>query len=958
MKTANASKFSKNAWLNAVVKQFVQMSHPEWSAVKRVVEGSLVSLVFLLAACGGDGTTENITQINQMGMDVVASVDDLPKCEKSNEGEQALVKGESSVRVCVDGKWFATASNGGDMPDFSCSTKELKDKSGLKIICNGDSIGVVLNGSKGADGKQGIQGEKGTDGTNGTNGKNGDDGAGCVVTEQTDSYVNIKCGDKNLTLNLGEGDGAVSVDTSGLDSEKVAVSLDTLSGVSQKGPFLKGSTVFLYELSDGRTLKQTNGNFVSEIMSDDGRFGFTARNLMSQYALIMVDGKYRNEVTGDPTTTTIRLQAYTDVLSRKKANVNLLTHLEKNRVYYLVTQAKKRFKVAKHMAQMEILDAFYIDTTGINKSSEDLNVFGSSDADAALLAISILLQRDSSETELSVLLTGMASDMEKDGLWNDSAKRAEIAEWAATMDSSFSVSESKLDEFRSHVEGWGLGDGNVPDFEKYIRKFWSKELGLGVCDDKDNPIGTVKNVSNPKAFKYYASSYFDAKNKVRFICDDASLSRWRAATDVEKDTYQWEAGEDGQIKTGDVTKTQKYDYDGVLKAWRDATPQEAVFGGCTEALEADLTHNIGNYEGSWYICKNRWWTWIDGITADTLNWGQSKDGDLKKGDHTNTFYKYDVALGAWVTATQNDTTLELRGCTSKRTGEIDQSPTNDIYYVCKNMDWQEALEIDYDTYGEMCSADSVGKIVSGVVTVTNKYYCTANGWVSLMGGWSWDIPKEARLNPEKAYGTMTDSRDHKVYKTIQIGDQVWMAENLNYADSNKTPSLLKRSWCYNDNAENCAVAGRLYTWAAAIDSVKLATDADNPQDCGLGKTCTLPAKVQGICPPGWHLPTETEWETLFTAVGELSTAGKILKSQSGWNSNGNGTDALGFSALPAGIRQDDGSFFDVGKEVYFWSLTESSNDHAFNMYLFNDVDNVNWYNNNKGYGYSVRCVQD
>ena len=140
--------------------------------------------------------------------------------------------------------------------------------------------------------------------------------------------------------------------------------------------------------------------------------------------------------------------------------------------------------------------------------------------------------------------------------------------------------------------------------------------------------------------------------------------------------------------------------------------------------------------------------------------------------------------------------------------------------------------------------------------------------------------------------------------------------------------------------------------------MKLATDADNPQDCGLGKTCTLPAKVQGICPPGWHLPTETEWETLFTAVGELSTAGKILKSQSGWNSNGNGTDALGFSALPAGIRQDDGSFFDVGKEVYFWSLTESSNDHAFNMYLFNDVDNVNWYNNNKGYGYSVRCVQD
>jgi len=71
-------------------------------------------------------------------------------------------------------------------------------------------------------------------------------------------------------------------------------------------------------------------------------------------------------------------------------------------------------------------------------------------------------------------------------------------------------------------------------------------------------------------------------------------------------------------------------------------------------------------------------------------------------------------------------------------------------------------------------------------------------------------------------------------------------------------------------------------------------------DCGYGKICTIPAKVQGICPDGWHLPTRTEWNALFTEVGGKSTAGKILKSQTGWD--GNGTDEYGFSALPAGGR--------------------------------------------------------
>ena len=225
-------------------------------------------------------------------------------------------------------------------------------------------------------------------------------------------------------------------------------------------------------------------------------------------------------------------------------------------------------------------------------------------------------------------------------------------------------------------------------------------------------------------------------------------------------------------------------------------------------------------------------------------------------------------------------------------------------------------------------------------------------------GWSWDVPKEARLNPEIAYDSMTDPRDGQIYKTVKIGDQVWMAENLNYADSIKTPSLIGKSWCYANKAENCAVTGRLYTWTAAIDSVKLATDADNPQDCGSGKECTLPDTVQGICPPGWHLPEKKEWDTLLTKVGGEATALKVLKSQTGWFHDGNGSDDVGFSALPAGDRINNGNFFDIGKLAGFWSASETDYNYAkaLDLGYCSNYAALGYYY--KGYGFSVRCLKD
>ena len=555
------------------------------------------AIAFILSACGD--TVENV---NQMGMDVVDSVADLPKCNDKNEGELAYVKGEPSARICVEGEWFATKADEGSSaaPDFSCKTEELKDGSGVKIVCNGDSIGVVLNGEKG---------------------EAGENGKGCDVAEYADSLVTIVCGDKSITMNLGAG--SISVGTFVPDSEKVAISLDSLAGYSQKGPFLKGSTVYLYELSDGRTLKQTNGNFTSIITRDDGRYKFTARDLASQYAMVVVDGNYRNEVTGKPSNASIRLRALTDMRKRSNVNVNLLTHLEFDRVYYLVTREHKTVKQAKKQAQAEIFNAFHIDTTGIESSAEDLDVFGKTDADAALLAISIMLQGDGSETDLSVLLTEIANDMETDGKWDgpgsDSVKAA-LADAAMSNDE-----QGKLVKYRSNVSDWALST-TVPDFEKHIRRFASIENGLGLCGSDSTPVGTVKNVSNPKSKKYYVEKYTDvtgAGGKIRFTCVDADSAKWRKAIDIEKDTMSWGAGEfDGEVRKGQINQTIYYIYETSKRAWRNATLSEKDNYDYIRNRKwddgTDGETRKGSVSGATYIWKSN--KWVNGELFFDMPW--------------------------------------------------------------------------------------------------------------------------------------------------------------------------------------------------------------------------------------------------------------------------------------------------------------------------------------------------
>ena len=209
-----------------------------------------------------------------------------------------------------------------------------------------------------------------------------------------------------------------------------------------------------------------------------------------------------------------------------------------------------------------------------------------------------------------------------------------------------------------------------------------------------------------------------------------------------------------------------------------------------------------------------------------------------------------------------------------------------------------------DLSGSSSSSDNTTNSCAGVESSSSATSSSASDLVSSgeessssVGEFDWSIPKEAYLNPDISYGEITDARDGQVYKTVKIGNQTWMAENLNYADSVKTPSLLGHSWCHDNDPKKCKVAGRLYDWAAAIDTEKLYDDGDGI-DCGIGAYCEVPDNTQGICPDGWHLPKSAEWKTLLAAAGTEN-----LKSQWGWLDDEAGTDSVGFSAVAYGCRK-------------------------------------------------------
>ena len=218
------------------------------------------------------------------------------------------------------------------------------------------------------------------------------------------------------------------------------------------------------------------------------------------------------------------------------------------------------------------------------------------------------------------------------------------------------------------------------------------------------------------------------------------------------------------------------------------------------------------------------------------------------------------------------------------------------------------------------------------------------------------------------YGSVKDDRDGQTYKTVKIGSQWWMAENLNYAYLQPTAEEDSSSFCYDNLPENCEKYGRLYLWSAMMDSAGVFPENTKTKGCGRGVECDVSETVRGVCPKGWHVPDESEWWTLRDAldafsivendsVDEIHYWGDKLKTTSGW-SDKNGTDEYGFSALPGGFAWviDPISYqSSLGTYGRFWSTYELGDCCGVFLNLFTGamLDYLT-----KSFANSIRCLKD
>ncbi len=204
----------------------------------------------------------------------------------------------------------------------------------------------------------------------------------------------------------------------------------------------------------------------------------------------------------------------------------------------------------------------------------------------------------------------------------------------------------------------------------------------------------------------------------------------------------------------------------------------------------------------------------------------------------------------------------------------------------------------------------------------------------------------------------TDSRDGNVYKIVEIGTQVWMAENLKYlpevvgpaTGSSTSPHYYVFGYSGNDVVEAKAsqiysIYGVLYNWSAAVGS----------QGSSKG------SNVQGVCPDGWHLPDDYEWEQLIDYLGGKDVAGGKLKESGYWHwnmPNAGATNESGFSARAGGRRNMGGNMFFLNQFGFWWAANETTDNRGRSISMSSDSSNVVNNVTSKEMGFSVRCIRD
>ena len=767
--------------------------------------------------------------------------------------------------------------------------------------------------------------------------------------------------------------------TAGTDEQSegiVAIKNLDIAGVSQKGPFVKGSAVTVQGI-DCKTMKLTGESFEGTVKNDKGEFTVDNVTLSSSCAVFEVTGNYFNEVTGKKTKDKLTLRALTNLKDRKNVNINVLTELEYERLMNLAASKETSFAEAKTQAEKEVLAAFGFNdnTTDKVQEFENLNIFEKGEGNAALLAVSVLMQGDADAASLAKRLEKFADDFAEDGEWNDSKTKTEIAEWATTAKEN-----GKLDTIRKNVETMNDGD-KVAAFETYVAAVIpdsvlasspsSSSVTLSGTSVKSNGSSSSKDGGSeaamtsssrhsgldPESSGSTEESYLNPKIKYDSIVDSRDGQVYKT---VKIGNQVWMAQNlnyADSVKTpslkgrswcfeNDSTNCLTY---GRLYTWAAAVDSQGI---CPEGWHLPnksewelLVEAVGSQSGSKLKSLAGWSYDGNGVDefgfsalpagyrlyAESLECGPIKTSRCA----SNEFVGVGIDANLW-TATEYN--------------------TKEAYYFHLGDDREDALLKPHEqTYGISVRCVK-GKLValassSSVASSSSSSALWTEAQSSSSFVFDLSVPKESYLNPDVQYGSLVDSRDNQIYKTVQIGDQVWMAQNLNYASEGSS--------CFNDTAAYCELFGRLYYWSAAMDSV--GTWSDNGKGCGFKKSCTPTYPVRGVCPEGWHLPSAEEFETLVATIGGLDSASIKLMSPLGWYDHFmtrqfNPNNSTGFSAIAAGGKSTESGYWGIGRGAGFFSSTDYNTYNARNMSLYPGEPAVG--TSSKNGMESVRCVKD
>jgi uncharacterized protein (TIGR02145 family) len=279
------------------------------------------------------------------------------------------------------------------------------------------------------------------------------------------------------------------------DNDDIKFKKSKLTGVVQKGPFISGTQIIMGELNS--SLEQTGKIFTSQIIDELGFFEITNIELSSNYVDLSANGYYFNEISGKLSSSQLSLYALSNISDKSTVNINIMTHLEKRRVEYLLKEDELNFENAKHKAQKEILSIFGMESDKMG-NSETLDINQDDESNAIMLAISIILQGSRNIGELTELLASISNDIHDDGVLNDNNLLDKLRK---------SALELNLGNIRSNLESryknFGL-TANIPDFENYINIFLAHSsekpyISISKATNITNTSVTLSGIVNPNS---------------------------------------------------------------------------------------------------------------------------------------------------------------------------------------------------------------------------------------------------------------------------------------------------------------------------------------------------------------------------------------------------------------------------------------------------------------------------